>query len=157
LSRHVKILIGLAGVVTVAAVLSVALRPQSPREQFFGMRPELSLARQAADSCTAALESEQSEFDAFVDRVESFRARIDSLESLDVRGVPADSYPDYLVAVDSFNAIVPDWEAAADSLRTHRTTCEDVVRLHNLLADSARSLAEKAELLDGRGDGRPRP
>lgn len=152
MSRHVKILIALAGVVTIAAVLSVALRPQSPRERFFGIRPELSLARQAADSCTSALETEQSAFDAYVERVAAFRGRIDGLESLDERGVPADSYPEYLVAVDSFNAIVPGWEAAADSLRVHRTTCEEVVRVHNVLADSARSLAEEAELLDGRGD-----
>lgn len=141
----------IAVLVTVAGILSVALRPLSPRERFFGIRPELSLARQAADSCSSALDREQVVFDRYMNRVDSLRARIGEYEALDERGVPADSYPDYLAAVDTFNTIVPEWEALADSLRVHRLACEATVRAHNLLADSARGLAEDAELLDGRG------
>jgi hypothetical protein len=150
-------MLGVAALVTVAAVLSVALRPESPRQLFFGMRPDLSLARMAADSCATALENEQAVFDDFVERVEDLKGRIADFEAQDERGVPADEYPEYLVAVDSFNAIVPAWESAADSLRAHRIACEDVVRVHNLLADSARSLAEQAELLDREFDGGTQP
>lgn len=157
MSRHVKLLLGIAAVITVGAVLSVALRPESPRQQFFGMRPDLSLARMAADSCATALEHEQANFDAYVERVEEMKSRIAGYEAQDERGVPAEDYAEYLVVVDSFNAIVPDWESAADTLRAHRIACEQVVRVHNELADSARALAERADLLDGRGDGGSRP
>jgi hypothetical protein len=117
------------------------------------MRPDLSLARMAADSCATALETEQAVFDDFVERVEDLKGRIADYEARDERGVPAEDYPEYLVSVDSFNAIVPEWESAADSLRAHRVACEEVVRIHNLLADSARDLAEQAELLDREFDG----
>jgi hypothetical protein len=153
----VKLMLGVAALVGVAAVLSVALRPESPRQRFFGMRPDLSLARMAADSCAAALESEQAVFDVYVERVEDLESRIAGYEAQDERGVPAGDYPEYLVAVDSFNAIVPEWEAAADSLRSHRVACEEVVRVHNQLADSARGLAEQAELLDREFDGGAQP
>jgi hypothetical protein len=146
-------MLGVAALVTIAAVLSVALRPESPRQLFFGMRPHLSLARMAADSCADALETEQAGFDDYVERVEDLKGRIADYEAQDERGVPAEDYPEYLVTVDSFNAIVPEWESAADSLRAHRVACEEVVRVHNLLADSARDLAEQAELLDREFDG----
>lgn len=157
MSRHVKLMLGIAALVSVAAVLSVALRPQSPRQLFFGMRPDLTLARMAADSCASALEAEQAVFDQYVGRVEDLKSRIADFEAQDERGVPADDYPEYLVAVDSFNAIVPEWESAADSIRAHRVACEEVVRVHNELADSARSLAEEAELLDRAFDGTSQP
>lgn len=153
MSRHVKLMFVLAAVVMLSALLTVSLRPASPRELFFDMRPDLSLARQAADSCTSELAVEQAGFDAFVDRVDGLRSRIERLEALDDRGVPADSYAEYIEAVDSFNVVTPGWESAADSLRLHRQSCKDLVRTHNLLADSARALAERAELLDGRGRG----
>jgi len=141
-------LLVVAAVVSAAAVVSVALRAPSPRERFFGMRADLSIARQAADSCSSAIDREQASFEAYISRVDSMRGRIGDLESLDRRGVPADSYPAYLETVDSFNATVPEWEAVAETLRVHRQACEDIVRVHNAMADSARHLAEQAELLD---------
>lgn len=137
-----------AGVVTAGAFVSVALRPPTPRQLFFELRGSLQLARQAADGCRAALRAEEDRFRAFRLRTDSVKSRIGFLEGLDRRGVPADSYRVYLQAVDSFNAAVPDWSAAADSLAGHRSACEDLIRAHNALADSARVLAARANLID---------
>jgi hypothetical protein len=157
LSRRLKLILGVGALAIVMAALSAILRPESPRQQFFGLRPDLSDARRAADACAAELEVEQADFDKYVDRVEDLRTRIAEFEALDERGVPARDYPQYLFAVDTFNAILPGWEAAADTLRTHRQACEELVRVHNALADSARALAEQAELLDRQGPPPDRP
>jgi hypothetical protein len=137
-----------AGVVTTAAVLSVALRPPTARQLFFDLRDDLQLARLAADSCSAGLAIEQDRFRSLRARTDSMQSRIGSLESLDRRGVPADSYRIYLETVDSFNAAVPDWETAADSIAAHREGCEALIRTHNEIADSARILAQRANLID---------
>lgn len=137
-----------AGVVTAGAFVSVALRPPTPRQLFFELRSPLQLARQAADECRTSLRVEEISFRTLRRRTDSVRSRIGVLEGLDRRGVPADSYRVYLQAVDSFNAAVPDWSAAADSLSAHRTACEELVRAHNTLADSARDLAVRANLID---------
>jgi hypothetical protein len=148
LSRRVRTLLVVAGLVTAGGVVSVALRPPSARQRFFELRPELQRARLAADSCRQALDAERNAFRALITRTDAVKSRIGELEALDRRGVPADSYVIYLAAVDSFNASVPEWEAAADSFRAHRVACEAVVRAHNSLADSARALAEEAQLLE---------
>jgi len=150
-SGRVKVMLLVAILVTVGGVIAVATRPRSPRELFFAMRSDLLLARQAAESCSLSLENEQSAFDAYVVRVDGMRSRIRELEALDERGVPGARYPEYLAVVDSFNRVLPDWEQAADSLRAHRDICEQIVRNHNVMADSARDLAREADLLDGRG------
>jgi len=148
LGRQVKYMLVAAGVVTVAAIVSVALRPRSPRQMFFDLRPDLQLARQDADSCRSALDVEEDSFRAVVQRTDSMRARIGGFERLDRRGVPVDSYRVYLETIDSFNSSVPDWAAAADSLSVHRDSCEALILRHNVLADSARELAQRANLID---------
>ena len=148
LSRHVRFMLVAAGLITAGAILSVARRPPTPRQLFFRLRPELQLARQAADGCRVALRAEEDRFRALRLRTESVKSRIGFLEGLDRRGVPADSYRIYLEAIDSFNAAVPGWSAATDSIAAHRSACEDLVRSHNELADSARRLATRANLID---------
>jgi hypothetical protein len=137
-----------SGVITAGAVVSVAVRPPTARQLFFELRGDLQLARQAADDCRVALRAEEDTFRAFRRRTDAMKSRIGFLEGLDGRGVPADSYRVYLEAVDSFNAAVPGWTVAADSIAAHRSVCEDLVRDHNVLADSARDLAARANLID---------
>jgi hypothetical protein len=148
LSRQVRFMLVASGIITAGAIVSVAVRPPTARQLFFELRDNLQLARQAADDCSVALRAEEDSFRAFRLRTDSVKSRIGSLEGLDRRGVPADSYRVYLEAVDSFNAAVPGWAAAADSIAAHRAACEDLVRSHNVLADSARGLAARANLID---------
>jgi hypothetical protein len=148
ISRQVRYMIGAAVLVTAAGLVSVALRPASPRQLFFGLRDELQAARLDADDCRSALVAEEARFRRLMQRTDSLRLRVGAYERLDRRGVPADSYRVYLETIDSFNAALPDWETASDSLAVHRDSCESLVLKHNLLADSARSLAEEANLID---------
>ena len=87
-SSRVKIMLIVAVLVTVGGVVAVAMRPRSPREEFFAMRSDLMSARRAAETCSLALEDEQTSFDSYVVRVDAMRDRIAELEALDERGVP---------------------------------------------------------------------
>lgn len=147
LPRGVRILLVIAGLIAGASLIKLILAEPSPREHFHALRTELQSLRVVADSCQEAVTREQAEFDAYNARLDSLRGRIDSLESLDPRGVPADSYEIYLDAFERYNAGVPDWEPAAESLRAHWQACRALVRQHNELADSARELAEELDLL----------
>lgn len=148
MSRGTKVLLGAAGLVLVAGGVSVAMRPPSRQEWLREMRGELRALRDSAEACSAALAEDQAGFKAYEARVDSMRRRIAGLEDIVPDGVPADSYPAYLAAVDSFNAAVPDWRPTADSLAARRQACEARIEAHRMLADSVRALADALGLLD---------
>ena len=115
--------------------------PPSPRERLEKMRTSLVTLRTAADSCGAALHAEERAFQAYNRNLDSLRARIGGYESLDPRGVPADSYAAYLDHFHRYNTGVELWEAASESLQAHWRACRAIAETHNAVADSARGLA----------------
>lgn len=140
-------MLAVALLIAVATVVKLTLIPPSPQERFHTLREKLQALRASADSCRDSLEQEEARFLAYNQRLDSLRGRIDSLESLDPRGVPVDSYRIYLEAFDRYNQGVPGWETAVDSLQAHWRACRILVREHNRLADSARDLAAELDLL----------
>ena len=148
MSGRVKAMLGIGVVVLVAGIVSISTRPPSPREQLRGLRVELRALKDSAEACTLVLAEEQDRFVEFEARVGSMRQRIDAIEEILPNGVPADSYPEYLVMVDSFNAAVPGWQPATDSLAATRLACQARIDAHAALADSVRDLAQSLGLLD---------
>jgi len=143
-----KVLLAAAALVLVAGGVSVAMRPPSQQERLRAMRVELRALKDSAETCSTALAEGQNGFKAYEAKVDSMRRRIAGLEDLVPHGVPADSYPTYRAAVDSFNAAVPEWRPTADSLTARRQACEARIEAHRMLADSVRALAEALGLLD---------
>ncbi|MCI0436946.1 MAG: hypothetical protein L0271_25400 [Gemmatimonadetes bacterium] len=146
---HARILLIAGAVIALIALLLLPLRKPSARSLLIEMRPGLELLRDSAESCRDALNHEQTAFRDLGDRVDSLRSRIAALEALHPDGVPADSYRVYLSIVDSFNAVVPEWEPVAATVADRRAACEDVVRRHNERADSARVLVDQVRAEEG--------
>lgn len=148
LSGRAKVLLGFGVLVLTAGITSLTTRPPSPRETLRDLRVELRALKDSAEACSDELTAEQARFMRYEARVDSMRRRIAALESILPEGVPGDSYPAYLAAVDSFNRALPDWEPATDSLAATRLACQQRIDAHAALADSVRLLAESLGLLD---------
>lgn len=144
-------MLAIAGLVVGGSITVKFLIPASPRERLHALRIELTRLRSVADSCLEAVSEEEDTFRSLNTRLDSLRGRIDTLESLDVRGVPADSYDTYIEAFRRYNRGVPTWQPAADSLQAHWRACRALVQQHNVLADSARRLAEQLDLIRPEG------
>lgn len=129
----------------VAALLALLLatdilRSRRRADEIAPLRENLRALRAAADSCRMALTGEEARLDAFDARLDSIRRRVRELESLDPRGVPADSYQTYLSAFDAYNDSVATWSGRADTLRSRWERCLAITEEHNELADSVRAL-----------------
>ncbi len=123
------------------------ITPVPPRERLRAMRNELVELRASADSCRTALDREETLLQASDARFDSLRNLIARYEGIDPRGVPADSYDLYLEAFNSYNEGIPAREAAGETLQAHWANCTVIIEQHNLLADSARQLAEESGLV----------
>jgi hypothetical protein len=147
------------GSISLVAFLAIMvidyLTPVPPRQQLQAARGEMLALRAAADSCRAALDREEAALQASDTRLDSLKGLIDYYEGLDSRGVPADSYVVYIEAFNDYNEAVPLRAAAGDTLRVHWETCRALTEQHNVVADSARALAEELGLMRERGEFGP--
>lgn len=132
-------------------IVRIVTRPPSLRQQLFDLTREIAVLRDSAEACRSALEIEQDSFTAYGDRLDSLRSRLKSIDGLHPDGVVFDSFDVYVETVDSFNAALPEWAPAADSILAHRTLCEGAIAAHNALVDSARALRAEMERRDRRG------
>ena len=135
----------LAGVVlAVGIALFFILRsPGRPADPLAPLADSIRDLRAAVDSCRARLDDAAVQLTTFDQRLDSMRARVRDLETIDPRGVPTDSYAAYLDAFDGYNDSVPAWTARADTLRARWSDCRDLTTLHNTLADSLRRALEQ--------------
>ncbi len=146
--RRPLVVMAAISVVALAIIALVdLLTPVPPTEHLHRLRLELRALRTAADSCRAALAREQAELRASDARLDSLRRAIRFYESLDPRGVPADSYDIYMNAFEAYNAGVPGRAAAGDTLAAHWRACTEIVVRHNAIADSARAVARQLGLI----------
>jgi hypothetical protein len=145
--------------ISLIAFLAIAavdfLTPEPPEEQLRRLRQGMLALRASADSCQAALAREEAGLRASDARFDSLKNAIDFYESLDPRGVPADSYEAYLETFRAYNEGIPERAAAGDSLQLHWQTCSEIVAQHNAIADSARAIAEGLGLIRGSSDRQP--
>lgn len=108
------------------------------------IRGELFQARAAADRCQGGLENSEARLREFDEVIQSLRARVDSFEALDSRGVPEAQYDAYMESFDSYNDSVAAWEERAARLRTAETSCRETIERHNALSDTLRAVIEEA-------------
>lgn len=143
-------------IVALAVIVLVDfLTPVPPTERLHRLRQEMLALRASADSCRAALEREEARLRASDARLDSLRDAIEFYESLDPRGVPADSYDVYIETFRAYNEGVPGRAAAGDTHEAHWRACAEIVARHNAVADSARALAEELGLIRGASDREP--
>jgi hypothetical protein len=145
-------MIAAATLVVGVGIVRIVTRPPSLRQQLFELTKEIAVLRDSAQACRAALEVEQDSFAAYGGRLDSMRSRLESIDRLHPDGVVFDSFDVYVETVDSFNAALPEWAPAADSINAHRALCESAIGAHNTLVDSARTLRVEMERRD-RGGG----
>lgn len=113
-------------------------------EEITRIRGELFRARAAAERCQGSLANSEATLRRFDETIASMRARVDSFEALDVRGVPEEQYEDYLESFESYNDSVAAWEDRAQRLRTAEAACRSTIERHNALQDSLRSVLDEA-------------
>ena len=140
MKQGVKVALG-AGlvVVTITIVYFGAqriLEQQRVSHEVARLRNGLYRARVTADRCQRSLASVENELQLFDVRLDSMRARVDSFEALDIRGVAQEQYQSYLEIFNAYNDSVDIWGARERQLRAADTSCRNVILDHNSLRDS---------------------
>ena len=115
-------------------------------EEVNRLRGELFQARAAADRCRGGLQNSEARLREFDEVIRDLRARVDSFEALDSRGVPEAEYDRYMESFDSYNDSVAAWEDRADRLRIAEASCRETIERHNALSDTLRTVIEEAGL-----------
>lgn len=147
-----RALVGVGVLAGAALVVSGAMRLVE-RQQTAGeinrLREELYRARAGADRCRSALTNSESSLRALSATIDSLRSRVDSFEALDVRGVPAEYYDQYLEIFDSYNDSVGVWEGRERRLRAAEESCRATIEEHNALSDSLQQVLLDAGIVTG--------
>ena len=142
-----RILVGvllLSGAFVGFLVARALVERQRTAREITRLRDELYRARAAADRCRGSLANSQASLEQLDLVVDSMRARVDSFEALDARGVPEAQYDEYLETFESYNDSVAAWEARARRLRAVDASCRETIRQHNELSDSLRRVLADA-------------
>ena len=116
-------------------------------EEVNRLRGELFQARAAADRCQGGLQNSEARLREFDGVIQSLRARVDSFEALDSRGVPEAEYDAYMESFESYNDSVAAWDERAERLRTSEASCRETIERHNGLRDQLRSVMEEAGIV----------
>ena len=95
--------------VAILALVGVQWQQRTERRELRQFRDQVLEARATARECTRDLAISEGDFRALARGVDSLRATVDALESLNPRGVPAPRYEEYLTAVDAYNDGVERW------------------------------------------------
>lgn len=134
------VIVGLVLVLGIAAASTAARVSEANSAVAFaeGMRDELVGMRSELDACLSTQSQMELRFEELEREVARLRQSVDSLESLDARGVPQESYEEYLDVVESYNRAIPEWETEADELREQSARCRELAEAHNAQADSLR-------------------
>ena len=139
---------GLAAVVIVSA-WSRILERQATLEEIGRLRDELYRSRVASERCRSSLQTSEMALRDLGLSIDSLRARVDSFEALDRRGVPGAEYEDYLVAFDEYNDSVAVWDGRERRLRTADEACRQTITEHNARGDSLQKVLEEAGITGG--------
>jgi hypothetical protein len=124
------------------------LERQRTAAEISRLRDGLYRARVAADRCRRGLVNSRSAIEDLDLRLDSLRARVDSFEALDPRGVPEAEYDRYLESFGAFNDSVAAYESQAGRVRGQDAACRDVIREHNLLRDSLQTVLRSAGIME---------
>ncbi|TVP45720.1 MAG: hypothetical protein EA350_08480 [Gemmatimonadales bacterium] len=135
---------GVAGLMVLATLYSAWSERREARDSPLVLaeevRAQVRAAQSAVDTCLARLAVSETRFRDQARQTEVLEGRIRRLEAMDPRGVPADSYPEYLETVERFNASIEGWETRGGVLEDRQQECRGLVEARNVLADSLRGL-----------------
>jgi len=144
---------GVAGLVVIATLYSAWAERRDARDSPLAraeeVRVQVRAAQSAVDLCLARLAVSETRFREQARQTEVLQGRIRRLEGMDPRGVPADSYPEYLETVERFNAAIEGWELRGEVLEDRQQECRGLVEARNVLADSLRGLLVESGYLPG--------
>jgi hypothetical protein len=129
-------LLALAVVISAALLGGPLLERNRRIAELQALRAELDSARYSVDSCRTALGMEEARFRRFNRTVDSLKTVVDSFDDPAQGGGPQARYPEYLESFHAYNDSVSLWSERADTLRAHDALCRELVKGHNLLADS---------------------
>jgi hypothetical protein len=138
---------GLGGLVLAGLVVTTANRVverQQTVEEIDRLRTELHRARVSSDRCRGSLVTSEASLRDLGLTIDSLRSLVDSFETLDRRGVPADQYPEYLDIFDSYNDSVASWAGRERRLRSAETACRITIQEHNAITDSLQAVLTEA-------------
>ncbi len=137
--RWIAVGIFLAVMAGAASRLARASRAQRSVVVAETLRDQLVELRNEVDACLSIRNRSETRFQGLASETRELRQQVDSLETLDPRGVPAEVYEGYMERVDAYNESVTEWEREADDLSALAVRCDSLVALHN---DRAESLQE---------------
>lgn len=147
LRKVLPIVLSLSAAVLLFVGIDRMLERKRISDELTRLRGELFRARAAADRCQGSLANSEASLRDFDETIASMRARVDSFEALDVRGVPEAEYDDYLEIFESYNDSVAAWEGRAERLRTAEAACRSTIERHNALQDSLRAVLDEAGIV----------
>ncbi len=140
MNQAAKVVLGVALALATMAIVYLGaqriLEQQHISDEIARLRDGLYRARITADRCQRSLTSVENELHVFDARLDSMRARVDSFEALDIRGVAQEQYQAYLETFDAYNDSVDTWGARERQLRAADASCRNVILGHNSLRDS---------------------
>ncbi len=149
----VRIALGVVGAGVTAAVIFSAwsriLERQAILDEINRLRDDLYRSRVASDRCRSSLQTSEVALRELGISIDSLRARVDSFEALDRRGVPGAEYEDYLVAFEEYNDSVAVWDGRERRLRTTDDACRQTITGHNARSDTLQKVLEAAGITGG--------
>jgi predicted nucleic acid-binding Zn-ribbon protein len=147
LRAAIPVLLALSVAVLLFVGVDRLLERQRISEEVTRLRGELFQARAAAERCQGGLANSEARLRDFDEVIGTLRARVDSFEALDTRGVPEEEYDAYMESFESYNDSVAAWEDRAQRLRTAEASCRATIERHNALRDTLRGVMEGAGLV----------
>ncbi len=145
--RWIPILVSLAFSATLLLGINRIVERKRLTDEIDRLRTALYSARQASVRCQGSLANSEAGLRAFDDAVRDLRARVDSFEALDPRGVPEADYEAYMESFEGYNDSVAAREGRVQRLRSAEAACRTVIQEHNALSDSLRSVLDENGLI----------
>lgn len=129
-----------AAIVVVVVLAFRGVRAVLQSDPHAALRDSIGSLRARADSCRWQVDDRAAQLRAYDHRLDSMRARVRQMETLDRRGVPIDSYRVYMETFNRYNDSAAAWPPLEDTVRALDARCRTIAEQHNILADSLRNL-----------------
>jgi len=133
--------------VNAASRLARVAKENSAMEVAGRVRDELVGLRSEIDACLDIRDQSEIRFQALALETGAMRTELDSIESIDPRGVAVDSYDEYMERVEAYNDSIAEWERQADELGELASRCDSLVQEHNSKAGSLQEFLVREGIL----------
>ncbi len=134
-TRWIAVAVFLLVMAGAASRLARASRAHSSVVVAEGLRDDLLDLRAEVEACLSIRDRSEIRFQGLASETQGLRSDLDSLESLDPRGVPAEAYDGYMELVGEYNDAVDRWETESEGLSELAVRCDSIVAVHNEQAE----------------------